>query len=428
MDSRYQDQGLEDSYSHNPRSRANSGVSPTKARYYQPLHLVDASFSATSRTTTGTHPPAGPSSHSPPHTYISPPAPQPTTWTTPRKAPQPSSTLLDQHLFDEDWLKSQGPNTHNTPLLRIDPAPEDTQPFTSSPPPTTTRTTANMSAIALPYAHEFNMGPRSAMTWPVLGAESLLGHDLSPYATSDSSMTPPPSAGSRSVTSSPPRSVLLTPEQRELKRQRDQARRDNKIQVRARRSDSASSVYSQSPPVSLADLSPVPSSLPLYTSAPSGISLLAEPTSMGPNQYLPPFSPPLPSEPTMFPYPPTTYMGEYSTYATAPSLASHYAPRSIMPDPSLMYQVPAVMGSPTDSSQVRVVQSRPKPQCWEHGCNGRQFSTFSNLLRHQREKSGQAAKATCPNCGAEFTRTTARNGHLLHDKCKTKRSGSTSSN
>lgn len=89
-----------------------------------------------------------------------------------------------------------------------------------------------------------------------------------------------------------------------------------------------------------------------------------------------------------------------------------------------MYSVPPVMGTgPQDASgQVRVVHSRPKPQCWEHGCNGRQFSTFSNLLRHQREKSGQAAKATCPNCGAEFTRTTARNGHLLHDKCKKKNS------
>ena len=79
--------------------------------------------------------------------------------------------------------------------------------------------------------------------------------------------------------------------------------------------------------------------------------------------------------------------------------------------------------SDAGSAGVRVVQSRPKPQCWEHGCNGRQFSTFSNLLRHQREKSGQAAKAVCPNCGAEFTRTTARNGHLQHDKCKQRRSG-----
>ncbi|CAK7200511.1 hypothetical protein SEUCBS139899_003207 [Sporothrix eucalyptigena] len=84
--------------------------------------------------------------------------------------------------------------------------------------------------------------------------------------------------------------------------------------------------------------------------------------------------------------------------------------------------VGSAVGGPGPAG-VRVVQSRPKPQCWEHGCNGRQFSTFSNLLRHQREKSGQAAKAVCPNCGAEFTRTTARNGHLQHDKCKQRRSG-----
>ncbi|KAI7776595.1 hypothetical protein LA080_004745 [Diaporthe eres] len=81
-----------------------------------------------------------------------------------------------------------------------------------------------------------------------------------------------------------------------------------------------------------------------------------------------------------------------------------------------------------NQGHVRVVQSRPKPQCWEHGCNGRQFSTFSNLLRHQREKSGQATKVSCPDCGAEFARTTARNGHLLHQKCKHKRQPLTSSN
>lgn len=101
----------------------------------------------------------------------------------------------------------------------------------------------------------------------------------------------------------------------------------------------------------------------------------------------------------------------------------------------MMYPMSSMMHNggahhhPDGPSPVRVVQSRPKPQCWEHGCNGRQFSTFSNLLRHQREKSGQATKASCPDCGAEFTRTTARNGHLLHQKCKTtKGSGSTSSN
>ncbi|KAH8747288.1 hypothetical protein F5883DRAFT_698462, partial [Diaporthe sp. PMI_573] len=61
---------------------------------------------------------------------------------------------------------------------------------------------------------------------------------------------------------------------------------------------------------------------------------------------------------------------------------------------------------------------KPKPQCWEHGCNGRQFYTCSNLRRHQREKSEQAPKFSCPKCGAEFTRMTARNGHLKRQSCK----------
>lgn len=69
-------------------------------------------------------------------------------------------------------------------------------------------------------------------------------------------------------------------------------------------------------------------------------------------------------------------------------------------------------------NDMEVPGNRQKPQCWDHGCNGRQFSTFSNLLRHQREKSGTATKARCPHCGTEFTRTTARNGHLYGGKCK----------
>ena len=63
---------------------------------------------------------------------------------------------------------------------------------------------------------------------------------------------------------------------------------------------------------------------------------------------------------------------------------------------------------------------RPKPQCWEHGCNGREFSTFSNLLRHQREKSGNVSVAYCPTCGKEFTRRTARNAHMTHENCMPK--------
>lgn len=278
--------------------------------------------------------------------------------------------------------------------------------------------------------------------------------ELGPYASDAANLNPP--SRSRSATASPPRSSL-TPEQRELKRQRDQARHNSKLQARSRRTDSASSsVYM--PPVTLADMATGTSTLPVYTTAaPPQISLLAEPPVP---HHLPPFSPPLPdhSQAGMFtnsysppppPPPPAPYVADYGfAPTTAPSLPSHYGSvsssspgpavvvetrganngchvnsRPVVPDPNLgMYPVPPVMPAnpPDTGGQVRVVHSRPKPQCWDHGCNGRQFSTFSNLLRHQREKSGQAAKATCPNCGAEFTRTTARNGHLLHDKCKKK--------
>jgi hypothetical protein len=97
------------------------------------------------------------------------------------------------------------------------------------------------------------------------------------------------------------------------------------------------------------------------------------------------------------------------------SAAPHLPPMSL---PSTISYSPSPGSSMNDTEGIRVLASRPKPQCFDHGCNGRQFSTFSNLLRHQREKSGSASKAICPHCGTEFTRTTARNGHLYGGKCK----------
>jgi len=112
-----------------------------------------------------------------------------------------------------------------------------------------------------------------------------------------------------------------------------------------------------------------------------------------------------------------------------PTLGSHdasYSTQSYRPQaqalPSMgpaMHAFPPI-SNPLEStpSDIDTIDSQSKPQCWDHGCNGRQFSTFSNLLRHQREKSGIAMKALCPHCGIEFTRTTARNGHMYGGKCK----------
>ena len=124
-------------------------------------------------------------------------------------------------------------------------------------------------------------------------------------------------------------------------------------------------------------------------------------------------------QPSSIPYPTTSNNVPYDAYARSngvrqalPSLGA-----TSFTDPAT-YNAHRNTGGLEIQRPVRVMGARPKPQCWEHGCNGRQFSTFSNLLRHQREKSGTAAKSSCPRCGAVFTRTTARNGHVENEKCK----------
>lgn len=70
-----------------------------------------------------------------------------------------------------------------------------------------------------------------------------------------------------------------------------------------------------------------------------------------------------------------------------------------------------------ECQQPVATRGEGKAQCWEHGCNGRVFSTWSNLKRHQKEKSGNAKKVLCPQCGGEFTRVTARDTHLAKGSC-----------
>ncbi|KAI1386195.1 uncharacterized protein F4822DRAFT_444681 [Hypoxylon trugodes] len=404
-----------DSYLHLPRSRDSSPSSTTGG--FRNLDITDSPHSRPA-SSQGTQPPP----------YINR-VPHRSTPFLPSHTSHP--TLPSQGPLDTEWSQRQA-QSQNTPSLRVNPA-RDSHSSSSLPPPHT----STMSTVAVAFDPRMEMGiPRSSYTWPGLDSgPDLLGHELGSVHGSDASMTPP--SGSRSLTSSPPR-FTLTPEQRELKRQRDQARRDSKSTVRARRAMSTYSSASQSPPVSMHEFSAA-SPVPVYSTAPSQISLLAEPATTMAGSYMPSYSTsPIPDHgsPGMFPQfssmPPSDYLGlsyspGYPPPPSAHSLSSQYSrPSPPMSDAGIMYpvQAPPVLssgGAGQEAGHVRVVQSRPKPQCWEHGCNGRQFSTFSNLLRHQREKSGQAAKATCPNCGAEFTRTTARNGHLLHDKCKQRR-------
>ncbi|CAG8153124.1 unnamed protein product [Penicillium salamii] len=93
-------------------------------------------------------------------------------------------------------------------------------------------------------------------------------------------------------------------------------------------------------------------------------------------------------------------------------------PSMVAPEPIYSSPESAITHPAETDNSARQANSRPRPQCWDHGCNGREFSTFSNLLRHQRERSGVVAKAECPVCGAVFTRTTARNIHVAQGKCR----------
>ncbi|KAL4772858.1 hypothetical protein BDW60DRAFT_186043 [Aspergillus nidulans var. acristatus] len=56
-------------------------------------------------------------------------------------------------------------------------------------------------------------------------------------------------------------------------------------------------------------------------------------------------------------------------------------------------------------------------RCWDHGCEGRKFSSVGNYRRHLREKNGQAKMHPCPDCGRVFTRSTARNFHRQSGTC-----------
>ncbi|QUC18354.1 uncharacterized protein UV8b_02595 [Ustilaginoidea virens] len=293
-----------------------------------------------------------------------------------------------------------------------------------------------MSAVAIPFDPVFDMAPRSAFTWPgplysTSATHNIFQTDIGSFlGGSDTRLTPPSEATSLA---SSPMGAPMTPGHQEMRRPKTRSRRDLKLTARMRRAESASYTTSP-PPMGLTDVSAaIP--LSLYSTEPS-ISLLPEPPSgLHAQSYFSSLNLPLQensSSSQMFAPPPYqqpmplaySLSLDYPTLYTGPSeLGTRSTSLPISHDDGLLYPMQTVPGennasNAQESSHVRVVQSRPKPRCWEHGCNGRQFSTFSNLLRHQREKSGQAAKAACPNCGAEFTRTTARNGHLLYDKCK----------
>ncbi|KAJ2893534.1 hypothetical protein MKZ38_008504 [Zalerion maritima] len=403
----------DDAYSLSPgRSRAGSRVSSTDG-LFQNLHIAD---SPQSTAIDARRPSSSSLEAAPSPAYLSPVPSHSEPYISSSIAEQYQLPTLHQDTFAAQWVEGQS-QSEGPPLVRVDSAPG------YSENPSTTTTEETMSAVAIGFdPTSFTMSNRSSFTWP---SEPVPNQSLLSPAyyggPPDPTLTPP--STSRSLTSSPPRAAPLSPEdprdRRTANRQHTQQRHKIRTQQRVQRT--GGSPYSQ--PTHIPDPS-APPPLPVYTTAAATMSMLA---ASHPGAIAPQYAYTDASQQSMYSYGAAPvaspgYMssatqGYYGTYAQQPPATTQYGPSGSIPYAGL----PHMMSPPVAE---RVVTPRPKPQCWDHGCNGRQFSTFSNLLRHQREKSGQAAKSVCPNCGAEFTRTTARNGHLAHDKCKQRRTNS----
>jgi len=71
----------------------------------------------------------------------------------------------------------------------------------------------------------------------------------------------------------------------------------------------------------------------------------------------------------------------------------------------------------TSTSPVDELADRPVIRCYDHGCDGRTFSSISNFRRHQRERAGQGPVCFCPRCGASFYRRWTRDHHVERGSC-----------
>ncbi|KAH8589457.1 hypothetical protein B0O99DRAFT_335786 [Bisporella sp. PMI_857] len=114
----------------------------------------------------------------------------------------------------------------------------------------------------------------------------------------------------------------------------------------------------------------------------------------------------------------------YHAFETAPSLDVFFqrldcavglptAPST----PTATYTYPCEE-PPLAATAVRLLPSQQPIRCYDHGCDGRRFSSLGNYRRHIREKAQLAKTFQCPTCGKVFTRSTARNLHQEMNKCR----------
>lgn len=95
-----------------------------------------------------------------------------------------------------------------------------------------------------------------------------------------------------------------------------------------------------------------------------------------------------------------------ATQTSLPGL--HFTSTTVCP-------VLAAMNASTSTSPAKTTSHNLR--CWEHNCNGRKFSTLSNLARHQREKAGTRMVYLCHECETSFVRKSTLQDHLARRTC-----------
>ena len=70
----------------------------------------------------------------------------------------------------------------------------------------------------------------------------------------------------------------------------------------------------------------------------------------------------------------------------------------------------------TDPWSQSVLFQDHRPRCFDHGCEGRTFSSMENFRRHIRERDHDT-RVVCDLCGVSFSRKSNRDKHVLSGKC-----------
>ena len=102
-------------------------------------------------------------------------------------------------------------------------------------------------------------------------------------------------------------------------------------------------------------------------------------------------------------------VGSYTLLAQSQSATS-----GVTPSQRFTYD----LGKFSNAQRNSLGENNPLLRCYQHGCDGRYFSSLHNFRRHLKEKNGIANRYACSLCSRTFSRSTARNLHQQKGRCE----------